>query len=445
MLQNAVAAVSNSKTQKHFVGVQLDPEAVQKRDPKLLCKEITGLAPVNAFIYFFKDVDVKSGRGHTGGTEFSREQALLDTHGNDTIDRLHKAATEHGVDIYMGGGELYWGDCGRFQQACQVDCFGQSRKTSCVNKPEWRAFQKAAHADLFHEHPYLAGFMFMHERSGPMRTVFKPEDWNGVFNPGCFCETCCKLGEKRGIDPQQARKGFQRLVRLYKDSPEDELRDGAMVALWRLLGEYPILAWESFQWDSIHSYRAELAEAMRKAGKGISIGCHFQHSASSADLPWRAGEDPRKAKAYADWVKPSVYPGCSGSRYKNMLDKARETYLRDCDEQTAHQVLSAWFSRSPENGREMLGTHGKEQAAFGPDWVKSEVRRFVKSADPLPTYAGLGIGIPGGEKADTVELITECTKACYEGGADGILISRHYSEMPADQFRACGDVIRKHM
>ena len=184
-----------------------------------------------------------------------------------------------------------------------------------------------------------------------------------------------------------------------------------MVALWRTLGEFPeTLAWETLQWDSLHAYRANVADAMRAAGNKITVGAHVQHSASHGDFPWRAGEDPSKIKRYADWVKPSIYAGVSGKRYKDILDIARTTYLMDCDEEAAHQTLSAWFGRSPENGRKMLGENPAAQAPFSPAWCEAETRRFAEGCAPLPTYAGLGIGIPGGEQVDTPERIAAYTR-----------------------------------
>jgi hypothetical protein len=319
---------------------------------------------------------------------------------------------------------------------------------TCVNRPEWRQFQMASHAAMMLAHPYVAGFMFMHERSGPMQQLISPDPWQGQFTPGCFCEHCCALAVTRGIDPRRAREGMMRLVGLLRDRNPIARRDGVFVGFWRVLCQFPeILAWEQFQWESLHSYRADVASAMRMALPGISVGYHFQHCSLVANLPWRAGDDPAAVVKYADWVKPSVYPGVSGQRYEAALRRATETWLGDFTEETAHLAISAWFGRDPANGRASLGrlpdAKVAPQSAFGPDWVETETRRITEACAPLPNYAGLGIGVPGGEQADTVGLITECTKACYRGGAAGILLSRHHSEMRPELLKAAGDVIRR--
>ncbi len=437
----------SGKKRKMFVGVQVDKAAFANRTFDDMFDEMKDNAPINSAIYFFRDNDVRLGKDHHAGTEFRCDEAALDSRGRDTIDRMYESASSHGIDLYMGGGEIYWGNCiEKFPRACQIDCFGEPGRFSCVNIPDWRKFQVSLHADMFAQHPYLTGFLFMHERNGSFMPVFKPGTWRGTFNPGCFCPHCCRLGEERGINVDKARKGFKALVDLYKNKPGDVLRDGAMIAFWRIICEYPeVMAWEKLQWDSYHNYRIDIAKAIRSVRPDASIGYHFQHHGLYGALPWRAGDDPEKAKDFADWVKPSIYAGASGARYYDLLKKANKTWLMDLDEQTAHEALSGWFNRSPENGQEMLKDPEREQSAFTPEWARKETRRITEGVAPLPNYAGLGIGIPGGEKADTPELISACTEACFQGGARGILVSRHYSEIRPDLLRACGDVIRKHM
>ena len=429
-----------------FIGVQLDKAAFENRSFSDLFKEMQGLAAINTVIYFFKEEDAKHGDSYHGGTHFRRRQAKLDDHGRDTIELMHEAAAPLEMDIYMGGGEISWASClGQYEEACQIDCFGEKWRFSCVNKPEWRKFQVAVHADLFRQHPYLTGFLFMHERNGAFMPLLKPDTWRGDYNPVCFCESCIKKAKEQEIDAEKARAGFQKLVRLFKDKEEDLVRDGVMVGFWRILTEYPeVMAWEKLQWDSFQDYRKDIVKGIHEVKKEAKIGYHFQHHGLYGALPWRAGDKVEYTKEFADWVKPSVYPGASGMRYKDLLDKARETYLNDLDEETAHRVMSGWFNRSPENGIEMIGENPAEQSRFLPEWVESEVKRISEGADSLPTYAGLGIGVPGGENVETPEFIAECTRACFRGGADGIILSRHYSEMKPALVKASGKVIREH-
>jgi hypothetical protein len=74
-----------------------------------------------------------------------------------------------------------------------------------------------------------------------------------------------------------------------------------------------------------------------------------------------------------------------------------------------------------------------------------EIARVARTCQPKPVIAGLGIGVPGGEEAETVEGVTAWTEACYDGGAAGILLSRHYHEMRPEFLRAAGEVINRRL
>ncbi|MGF1450453.1 MAG: hypothetical protein ACFB21_00085 [Opitutales bacterium] len=452
LLCGLVAAVSatflnaQGSVDDYMIGVQLDKAAFEDRPLEEMFAEMRDLAGINAVFYFFAESDINLGEDFDSETPFALEPGEVNAEGQDLIDRMIESAAKYGIDVYLGGGEMFWGNVlPRFPKAAEIDYESERRKTPCVNRPEWREFQMAVHAEIFRQKPKLAGFLLMHERTGPMMKVFKPEYWQGSYNPGCFCEHCLEIAENRGIDADDAREGFAKLVELYSDEDSELRRDGVMIGMWRIVSEHPeVMAWEHFQWGSLHDYRAEFAETIRAVDPEDKVGYHFQHAGLTGDFPWRAGDRPDAPTEYADFVKPSIYPGVSGSRYKALVDISRETWLADLDEETAHAVLSQWFGRSPREGEDVFGKYAPEHVAFGPQWCRTETARYVKGAAPLPVYAGLGIGVPGGEEAEGIELIRECTEACIEGGADGFILSRHYSEMRPELLQAAAEVIHRH-
>ena len=116
--------------------------------------------------------------------------------------------------------------------------------------------------------------------------------------------------------------------------------------------------------------------------------------------------------------------------------------LRDLPAETARDFLAAVMGH--DGSDEAAALAAPDQFAFGADWVEREVRRLSTEGAPKPLIAGLGIGVPGGEKTETPDLVAAWTEACYRGGARGILLSRHYSEMKPELLRAAGEVIRAH-
>ena len=431
---------------EQFVGIQVRAQTIDEQDPAAVFDAIQEHVPLNAVVLFAGE-RLRRGPGHTGGTPFSQPQIGLDEQGRGIMDRLRGPAEERGIGLVMGIGEErwgYWEGCPGYTTIGMVDCFGRTHRQSCVNNPLWQRFQTACIEDAVREHPYLRALMFMHERSGPLSALFYRAGYGDGRVPYCFCEHCCRLGRERGLDPQRAREGYAELYRLARaaEAGEPAPPDGWFLSIWRLLERYPLLTWDQFWWDSLHDYRAALVGAAKAVQREMPVGFHFQHATLTHQFLWRAGDDPARVVEFADWVKPSVYPGCSGSRYRGNLANVHEVLFRDMPKSLAHEFLSWIMGRHPDMVPDPIETEG--QAAWPAEWVRDEVSRLVRGCDPLPVYAGLGIGVPGGEETETPELVRGWAEACYEGGASGILLSRHYSEMRPELLAAAGEVIRRH-
>jgi hypothetical protein len=332
-----------------------------------------------------------------------------------------------------------------------VDAWGRIHRQSCVNNPRWRDFQVASVEDLVREHPWLRGVMFMHERSGPLSAAFCDAGYGDGRAAFCFCDHCCAKGRARGMDPERAKEGYRQLDRVVQAAMRGDPRphDGWWIAIWRLFQRFPeILGWDQLWWDSIHDYRAALAGAARSVRpatapeRPIQVGYHFQHATSLNQWLWRAADDPARVTTYADWVKPSVYPGCSGQRMRNNLRRQHEVLLRDVPLPLAHAWTCGVMGHDPAT---LPDPSVEGQAAFGADWVRREVARITATCAPLPCIAGLGIGIPGGEQVETEADVTAWTEACFDGGAEGILLSRHHHEMRPALLAAAGAVIRRRL
>ncbi len=428
-----------------FAGIQVCGETFDHQDAGEVLDAIQRFVPLNALV-LFQHHRLRRGADHHGGTPFRHPQINLDAQGRGVLDRLAEPARARGVALILGVGDDPWGYHEAYHgytTIAMVDCFGRTNRQSCVNNPVWHTFQLASMEDVVREHPYLGGIMFMHERVGPLSSVFFPGAWQGGRNPWCFCEHCLRKGRARGIDPERARAGYRALLRLF-DEGAPAPADGWFISFWRLLCTYPeILAWEQLQWDSLQDFRAAMAGVVRVLQPAIHVGFHFQHATLTGQLFWRAAEDPARIIEYADWVKPSVYPGCSGSRYGKMLTAMQRSLLADLPREAAHAFISGVFLRDAAIGAERLDSPEDAHSAFPPAWVRAEVARLVRVCHPKPLYAGLGIGIPGGERAETPADVTAWAEACYDGGAHGMLLSRHYHEMNPDLLAAAGAVIRQ--
>jgi hypothetical protein len=87
-------------------------------------------------------------------------------------------------------------------------------------------------------------------------------------------------------------------------------------------------------------------------------------------------------------------------------------------------------------------------AGLSADYVRRETRRAVTgvgAAGRTKIWPGIEIDVPTGdrEKKTTPDDVYAAVKATFEGGANGIILSRKYSEMRLDNLRAAGRAIRE--
>lgn len=79
---------------------------------------------------------------------------------------------------------------------------------------------------------------------------------------------------------------------------------------------------------------------------------------------------------------------------------------------------------------------------FGAQYVGFETRRAVEAcAGRVPVWAGIGFDVIDGE--DDPETIYRCTKAAFDNGGDGLLVSREYHEMQMPHLEAVGKAVRE--
>jgi len=404
-----------------FVGLQIEGAVFQNRDPGEVLDEIQRLAPVNALMVFH-------GWGAPKGL----------------LHALREPAAQRGIALIAQIGERPWSEGpGMSAKASvqMVDPFGRRLRETCLSHPAYRDFQLAAVEGLFREHPFLSGAMFMHERRGPLSALLGGGGEARSRRPYCFCGHCRAEGARRGIDPERARQGLARLYHLFETSANGAPvpGEGWFITFWRILTEFPeILGWERLFYESLHQYRAGLVGAIKALDTRYHVGYHVQNHTMLMDFAWRAGDRPEVIAEYADWIKLSVYPAVSGTRGKGRLRKMNRTLLADLPDSTGRDFLRGIMGRTAADEPDWFA---ESPAGFAPSWIEKEIRRWKQAVPDRPVYSGLGIGVPGGEAAETPEYITACTQAGYDGGADGILLSRDYGEMRQELVAAAGRVI----
>ena len=98
-----------------------------------------------------------------------------------------------------------------------------------------------------------------------------------------------------------------------------------------------------------------------------------------------------------------------------------------------------------------LRERGYEELPYtglSPDYVYRETKRCVEGAKGTKTeiWPGIDVDISNMDvnfSRCTPPVIREVTKAAYRGGAQGLVISRKYSEMKLANLAAVGDALRE--
>jgi hypothetical protein len=218
--------------------------------------------------------------------------------------------------------------------------------------------------------------------------------------------------------------------------------DGYYVTLWRVLFRYPeILAWETMWNDSVH----ETYEAIYKLVKGIKpqmqVGWHVWHAHSFSPF-FRAQTDIQELSKYSDYLKMTVYHNLGGTRMETYMTSQRNTVYGDMPIDEALE-FEYRIMNYRERGYEELPYTG-----LSPDYVYRETKRSVEDAQGTHTqiWPGIDVDISNMDvrfSQCTPPVVKEVTKAAYRGGAQGLVISRKYSEMKLANLAAVGDALRE--
>jgi hypothetical protein len=218
--------------------------------------------------------------------------------------------------------------------------------------------------------------------------------------------------------------------------------DGYYVTLWRLLFKYPeLLAWETMWNDSVH----ETYEAIYKLVKGIKpemqVGWHVWHAHSFSPF-FRAQTDLQELSKYSDYLKMTVYNNLGGTRMETYITSNHQTMYGDMPIADALQ-FEYRIMNYRERGYEELPYTG-----LSPDYVLRETKRCVEGVKGTKTQIWPGIDVDISNmnveySQCSPPVIREVTKAAFNGGGKGLVISRKYSEMKLKNLAAVGDALRE--
>jgi hypothetical protein len=216
--------------------------------------------------------------------------------------------------------------------------------------------------------------------------------------------------------------------------------DGYFVVFWRLLLEYPeILSWEKLWTDSYHEVRSELYGTGKAIAPEKPFGFHIMQNMTFSPF-YRAEEDYSETKNYADFLKLATYNNAAGPRMASYLDRLSATIFADAK---PPDFLPLYYKimNYQEGPYEQLHLSG-----LTADYVARETKRALDGVQgEVKIYPGIDIDVPTKrtDKRTKPEDVRLAIRAALGAGADGVVLSREYTEMWLANLSAAGDTLRE--
>jgi hypothetical protein len=345
-----------------------------------------------------------------------------------------------------------------FPKVLEVDAWGRPGARPCFNNPDYRNW----HLSIVEEYAKnydLDGLAWCSERPGPLNLLM--QGTVEVSDIGCFCVHCQQIARDRGIDVQRAQAGYRELLDWNQRLGAGERpADGAFVTFWRILLHHPeVLAWQTLWTESQRQIYRDIYGVTKACDPTIQVGWHVYHNISFSPF-FRADQDYAEMAMFSDYIKVVIYNNCAGPRYHTWVQNVCRALFADASPEDVYPLMMKLLQLD-EGAYEKL-----PQTGFSADYVRRETARAVAGVDGQSAiYPGIDIDIPvgtpprPGEKqrdvvkhnwdltsgeltACTPESVRDATAAAFAGGAQGVVLSRKYSEMKLANLSGAGDAIR---
>lgn len=315
----------------------------------------------------------------------------------------------------------------------------------CFNHPDYRNWHLGLIEDYVKTYD-VDGIAWCSERQGPMGNMF-----GGPWSSGevtCFCEHCRAKAKEKGIHIDRARRGYLELKDFVAKARRNvRPTDGYFVTFWRLLLQYPeLLAWESLWHEGQRQFFREVYGTAKAINREVQVGWHVFHLNSFSPF-YRATQDLAEMSYYSDFIKLVAYNNCVGARFASYMKHLHSTIFRDAQPEESLQLIYR-FLGVEEGSLEEVPKHG-----WSAEFVRRETKRALEAVastgNPTLILPGIDIDIPIEHQEDgspvketTPEDVYEAVTASLEAGAQGVVLSRKYSEMKLANLAASGEAVK---
>jgi len=360
----------------------------------------------------------------------------------DIVAKVVPAARRRGLRVICSIEDVFRSDVPGVADVAEVDLQGRRGVGLCLCHPDVRAFWTGLATDLCSSYD-IDGILFFNERNGPLLNALGASHAQSIASSRvtCFCEHHRRAARERDIDFERARQGYQALDRFVQAALTGQRpSDGYFVQFWRVLVEWPeIMAWDRLFDATKHEVLTEVNAAVKRVRPALQVGFHIEH-VNSFNPIFRATRSYPDLAARSDFLKVVAYNNCGGERYANYIRNVGSTVFRDVPQEELLRFNNHLLGYGDEAGLDRLAAAG-----LTPDYVFRETRRALAGVEGrCRILPGIDIGIPtaGASRKASPEDTYAAVAAALRAGADGLILSRKYSEMPLANLAAAGRAAR---
>jgi hypothetical protein len=362
----------------------------------------------------------------------------------DVFEAVLRASRKRGMKNIAWFEDVFRSDISGIAALQERDLHDRNASTLCLNNPGYRNFLLGLAEDYTRSWD-LDGIMWGSERQGAFANALGSHH-GGAGDPGhvtCFCEFCRNRATERGIAVERARAGFLELEKFVQATRSGTRpADGYYVELWRLMLTYPeLLAWENLWHDSLRDTYHAIYKRVKSVKPELGVGWHIWHNNSFSPI-FRAEQDLHRIAPYSDFLKIVVYHNCAGERMASYINNVSRTQYGDVPRDELLEFHYRVLGYRDEGSYDQI-----PQTGFSSDYVLRETKRARASLAGAKTllWPGIDIDIPtaANHSKSTPKGTEAAVLAAFQGGADGLILSRKYSEMKLANLAGAGTAVRQ--
>jgi hypothetical protein len=365
----------------------------------------------------------------------------------DIVTEVVAGAKKRGMKVFATVEDQWRKDVPGIDQCYEVDLLGRKAGTICLFNPNVREFWKGLVTDVCTTYD-IDGVVLFNERNGPLLNAMGASHLVTDIDPTkatCFCEYHQQVAKLHNVNFERAKEGYHKLDDFVKAAFRNERPgDGYYVEFQRIMLDYPeIVAWDRLFDIGKHQILDDVNKAVKAVGKKQQVGFHIEH-VNSFNPFFRATRNYEDLAAKVDFLKVVMYNNVGGERYAKFIRNIGSTIFKDVPPEELMRFNNHLLNYSDkEPSLDKLAADG-----LSADYVYRETQRAIAGVKgKCNVLPGIDIGIPTGKNSHkaTPDDVYAATSAAYKAGANGVILSRKYSEMKLTDLDAAGRAIRDAM